>query len=462
MKVRILPPQPSHGKPANLRAEVAAAAARREAPAGGARRGAGAAPRRGAGGAPGGAPPRRRRWGRCWSGPATPSTRRAASTTPPPSCAASRRSAPAPAPLPVLGLADVDLFLPDASYVLGDADRDAGPALVSHGAARHRRPGRGCWRRRPGGGDPRGRPPARAGPLPGLPLRHVPLPRAARGGPQGAGLCHGCRGRSGGALSRRPVTLRSASATRAPAAPAAASTTAWTTRRGGARPELWRRTRRWPGVPRTRGGLPGRGRGARRGRAGAALPLGANLSAARLPRRAARGWGAWPTRSPPAAPTCGRPASTTSSPARPSSARATPGSPRRRRSSSRRPRRAHLYGLVVTDVPFLRAVLGRRGGPDRRPGGAAPPRPARPSGAPWRGCWRSRRSWSRARRGSSAPSGRRATASRCRAASTTRRSAARPRPTTTILTCVGADPRSGNDLDRLEAGGAGAARRLRR
>ena len=33
--------------------------------------------------------------------------------------------------VPVLGLADVDLFLPDASYVLGDADRDAGAALVS-------------------------------------------------------------------------------------------------------------------------------------------------------------------------------------------------------------------------------------------------------------------------------------------------------------------------------------------
>jgi archaemetzincin len=34
-------------------------------------------------------------------------------------------------PLPVLAIADVDLFLPDASYVLGDADRDAGTALVS-------------------------------------------------------------------------------------------------------------------------------------------------------------------------------------------------------------------------------------------------------------------------------------------------------------------------------------------
>jgi archaemetzincin len=32
---------------------------------------------------------------------------------------------------PVLGLVDVDLFLPDAPFVLGDADRDAGAALVS-------------------------------------------------------------------------------------------------------------------------------------------------------------------------------------------------------------------------------------------------------------------------------------------------------------------------------------------
>ncbi len=38
---------------------------------------------------------------------------------------------PATPALPVLALADVDLFLPDASYVLGDADRDAGTALVS-------------------------------------------------------------------------------------------------------------------------------------------------------------------------------------------------------------------------------------------------------------------------------------------------------------------------------------------
>jgi len=38
---------------------------------------------------------------------------------------------PARTATPVLGLADVDLFLPDAPYVLGDADRDAGAALVS-------------------------------------------------------------------------------------------------------------------------------------------------------------------------------------------------------------------------------------------------------------------------------------------------------------------------------------------
>jgi archaemetzincin len=32
---------------------------------------------------------------------------------------------------PVLALADVDLFLPDAAFVLGDADRGVGAALVS-------------------------------------------------------------------------------------------------------------------------------------------------------------------------------------------------------------------------------------------------------------------------------------------------------------------------------------------
>jgi archaemetzincin len=47
---------------------------------------------------------------------------------------------------PVVGIADVDLFLPDAPYIIGDADRDAGAALfsiarLSAGAppARHRR-----------------------------------------------------------------------------------------------------------------------------------------------------------------------------------------------------------------------------------------------------------------------------------------------------------------------------------
>jgi archaemetzincin len=32
---------------------------------------------------------------------------------------------------PVLGVVDVDLFLPDAPYVIGDSDRDAGAALFS-------------------------------------------------------------------------------------------------------------------------------------------------------------------------------------------------------------------------------------------------------------------------------------------------------------------------------------------
>jgi archaemetzincin len=33
--------------------------------------------------------------------------------------------------VPVVGVADVDLFLPDLPYVIGDADRDAGAALFS-------------------------------------------------------------------------------------------------------------------------------------------------------------------------------------------------------------------------------------------------------------------------------------------------------------------------------------------
>ncbi|HET9553063.1 MAG TPA: archaemetzincin [Anaeromyxobacteraceae bacterium] len=33
--------------------------------------------------------------------------------------------------VPVLGLTDVDLFIPDATYVIGDADRDAGAAILS-------------------------------------------------------------------------------------------------------------------------------------------------------------------------------------------------------------------------------------------------------------------------------------------------------------------------------------------
>jgi archaemetzincin len=33
--------------------------------------------------------------------------------------------------VPVVGIVDVDLFLPDAPYVIGDADRDAGAAVFS-------------------------------------------------------------------------------------------------------------------------------------------------------------------------------------------------------------------------------------------------------------------------------------------------------------------------------------------
>ncbi len=45
---------------------------------------------------------------------------------------------------PVVGIVDVDLFLPDAPYVIGDADRDAGAALfsisrLSHGDPEHLR-----------------------------------------------------------------------------------------------------------------------------------------------------------------------------------------------------------------------------------------------------------------------------------------------------------------------------------
>ena len=43
---------------------------------------------------------------------------------------------------PIVGIADVDLFLPDAPYVIGDADRDAGASLfslfrLSHGDPDH-------------------------------------------------------------------------------------------------------------------------------------------------------------------------------------------------------------------------------------------------------------------------------------------------------------------------------------
>jgi archaemetzincin len=41
---------------------------------------------------------------------------------------------------PVVGIVDVDLFLPDAPYVIGDADRDAGAALFSIARLAHGEP----------------------------------------------------------------------------------------------------------------------------------------------------------------------------------------------------------------------------------------------------------------------------------------------------------------------------------
>lgn len=45
-----------------------------------------------------------------------------------------------PAHVPVVGLVDVDLFLPDAAYVIADADRDAGAAVFSISRLSHGEP----------------------------------------------------------------------------------------------------------------------------------------------------------------------------------------------------------------------------------------------------------------------------------------------------------------------------------
>ncbi len=42
--------------------------------------------------------------------------------------------------VPVVGIVDVDLFLPDAPYVIGDADRDAGAAIFSVARLAHADP----------------------------------------------------------------------------------------------------------------------------------------------------------------------------------------------------------------------------------------------------------------------------------------------------------------------------------
>ncbi len=45
-----------------------------------------------------------------------------------------------PQTVPVVGIVDVDLFLPDAPYVIGDADRDAGAAVFSISRLSHAEP----------------------------------------------------------------------------------------------------------------------------------------------------------------------------------------------------------------------------------------------------------------------------------------------------------------------------------
>lgn len=45
-----------------------------------------------------------------------------------------------PQAIPVVGIVDVDLFLPDAPYVIGDADRDAGAAIFSLARLAHADP----------------------------------------------------------------------------------------------------------------------------------------------------------------------------------------------------------------------------------------------------------------------------------------------------------------------------------
>ncbi len=45
-------------------------------------------------------------------------------------------------PVPVVGMIDVDLFLPDAPYVIGEADRDAGAAVFSLARLAHADPER--------------------------------------------------------------------------------------------------------------------------------------------------------------------------------------------------------------------------------------------------------------------------------------------------------------------------------
>jgi archaemetzincin len=51
-----------------------------------------------------------------------------------------RRLSPLGAGSPIVGILDVDLFLPDAPYVIGDSDRDAGAAIFSLARLAHAQP----------------------------------------------------------------------------------------------------------------------------------------------------------------------------------------------------------------------------------------------------------------------------------------------------------------------------------
>ena len=121
----------------------------------------------------------------------TPSTRTGSSTTPPPSCAGSRRCAPAGADAPVLGAGRRGSLRARPALRLrrGRSRRAqrAGARVPAHGRRRAPGAGRTATPPRPGRGRPLGGAPARALALHRLPLRHVPRAHAVGLRPQGRG-----------------------------------------------------------------------------------------------------------------------------------------------------------------------------------------------------------------------------------------------------------------------------------